>query len=447
MPARLAWALSLALASLTAQARCIDEEAFDPVRAAVPIAPSATGPSPQQAVQQMVRDAVLRSNGIGAARLMSEAALQDIGEAEAMKLPQAALTGSMSPSVARGSDGDGAHAQARAGVSLSQTLYDGGRADRIVDWRRQQAEVSRLGLMSVQESVALATISMAFERSRWRMQVVIYNQYVRKMGCLVEALQTIVGADRGRASELVQARKQTQQAELQLAQAQSQSRLIEAKLRRMVGDGLPSPQGMSALLLEVPELPAVLSAAEQTNEIAQLDANAAAMKQLARAVEAGTKPQVSWNVSGSAVVGAGSSGTGSNNGANLSAGVTVSIPLLNPSTDYSIQAAHKRYEAARLQRAEALESRRQRIVEVHEQATASFDRLRRLGPVLKDSEQLRNFTLQQWQQLGRRSLFDVMSAEGDHYNLRVQYINALHDGEQLVAVLKSLSGGLRSWLE
>jgi outer membrane protein TolC len=67
--------------------------------------------------------------------------------------------------------------------------------------------------------------------------------------------------------------------------------------------------------------------------------------------------------------------------------------------------------------------------------------------VLRDSDQLRNFTLQQWRQLGRRSLFDVIAAENDHYGLRVQYVNALHDGQQLNATLTSLGLGLSNWLQ
>jgi len=449
---RLALGLALACGSLagTAGARCIDEEAFDPAKAFGPPAAGTPGAvDARAAAQQLVRDALLRSNGIGAARLLTEASEQDVAEVMASRRPQAALTGSLEPSVNRGSSGDGAHAAARAGVTLSQIVYDGGRTDRLIDWRRQQSEATRLGMLSAQEQVALAALSLAYERSRWRMQVVIYNQYVRKMTCLVEALESIVNTDRGRTSELVQARKQAQQAELQQAQAVSQARLIEARLRRMAGDGLPSPDGMSSLMLVVPELPEVLSAAEQSFDIASMQANALALRQYARAVEASARPQVAWNVGGSALVSSqqASNGSGSSNGASLNAGVTVSIPLLNPATDHSIQAARKRSEAASLQRAEALESRRQRIVEAHEQASAAFDRVKRVGSVLRDSERLRNFTLQQWQQLGRRSLFDVMSAEADHYNLRVQYINALHDGGQLNAMLTSLGGGLNQWLQ
>jgi outer membrane protein TolC len=376
--------------------------------------------------------------------------MQDVEEAKASKLPQSSLTGSLSPALSTDRSSTSAvttnssQLQARAGLNIGQTLYDGGRSDRLIDWRRQQAEAARLGMLSTQEQITLTTTSLAFERSRFRMQAVIYAQNVRKMGCLVEALETIAGADKGRTSELVQARKQLQQAELLQVQAQSQARQIEAKLRRIVGDGLPGTEGMSTLLLTVPELPAVLTAAERATDITQLDANAAALREIARVVEAGNRPLVSWNVGASALVAAGG---GSPRNAGLNAGVSVSIPLLNPAIEYSTQAARKRAEAALQQRAEALEQRRQRIVEVHEQAGSAFDRLRRIGLVLRDSDRLRNFTLQQWQQLGRRSLFDVIAAESDHYNLRVQYVNALHDGQQMNATLTSLGTGLTSWLQ
>ena len=49
--------------------------------------------------------------------------------------------------------------------------------------------------------------------------------------------------------------------------------------------------------------------------------------------------------------------------------------------------------------------------------------------------------------MGRRSLFDVMGAESEHYNLRVAYVNALHDGQQASALLRSLGLGIGVWLE
>ena len=109
-------------------------------------------------------------------------------------------------------------------------------------------------------------------------------------------------------------------------------------------------------------------------------------------------------------------------------------------------AARKRARAADLQREDALEARRFRLAEVHEQTVSAFDRMRRTAAVLRDSEQVRNYTLQQWQQLGKRSLFDVMGAEAEHYNLRISYVNALCDGQQMNANLLSLGRGVNEWL-
>ena len=425
-------------------AACIDELRPEPAAGAATVNGSQAASNPRSQLQTLVHDALQRSNGIGAARLLAEAAEQDVGEARASKKPMASINALISPELNTGTAGaPRSNLQARGGVTISQTFYDGGRSDRIVDWRRFQAEAARLGTLSTQEQVTLSTTSMAFERSRFRMQAVIWGQHVRKMGCLVEALTSIVSADKGRASELVQARKQLQQAELQQVQSMSQARQVEAKLRRIAGDGLPGTEGMGSLLLAVPELPEVLLAAERSSDISQLDANTRSLREMVRVVEAGNKPQLSWNVGGNAMLAA---ARGTPHSAGVNAGITVNIPLLNPSLEYSTQAARKRADAAALQRAEVLEQRRQRIVETHEQATAAFDRLKRVGQVLRDSELLRNYTLQQWQQLGRRSLFDVIAAESDHYNLRVQFVNALHDGQQMNATLLSLGQGLAPWL-
>jgi adhesin transport system outer membrane protein len=265
------------------------------------------------------------------------------------------------------------------------------------------------------------------------------------MGCLAQALEAIVATDRGRASELVQARKSLQTAELALAQSQSQTRQVEARLRRVVGTELPSAEGLSTALLEVPDLESSLIAAAESAQIEQLTAQSLAADRLARSVELAARPKLGWAFAGSARQSQGGI-TDEKRNAAASFAVNLDIPLLNPANLHASDSALKRARAAVMQRDEALEARRIRITEAHEQATASFDRARRVSAVLRDSEQLRNFTLQQWQQLGRRSLFDVMNAEAEHYNLRVQYVNALHDGQQLNVVLQSLGRGVGEWL-
>lgn len=424
--------------------RCVDEESV-PV-AAAPETP-VPGADPRAMLAGLVREAVARSQALGASRLLAEAAQDDVAEARAAQDIQAALNGGFGPVAERSGGLNYTNSvQARAGLTVGQTLWDGGRTDRLADWRTLLAEAARLGTVSQQEQLAFNTVALALERSRYRQHVQIYGQYVRKMACLADALDTIVKSDRGRASELVQARKSLQQAELQQALAQSQLRQTEIRLRRLVGDVLPPAEGLATLLTQTPELAAVQAEAERAAEVQQLAAQSAAAGRYAEAVAAAGKPTIGWSLSAGAQAGRGGT-LGPNKSGNLAIGLNVTIPLTHGAVKAASSAAKKRADAALLQQSEALEARLFRVAEVHEQATSSLDRARRTGAVLKDSDQLRNFTLAQWQQLGRRSLFDVMGTEAEHYGLRVAYVNALLDGQQLNALLLSLGRGVREWLQ
>ena len=222
-------------------------------------------------------------------------------------------------------------------------------------------------------------------------------------------------------------------------------RQIEIRLRRLVGDGLPPTDGLSTVFAGVPALEQLVADVEKSAEVAGLDAQAAAAGRYASAVEVSGRPVVSLAASGNAAVSQ-SGSRGNAQSGSYSVGVLFSVPLLNPGLESATDAARKRAQAARLQRADEVESRRFRVAEIHEQALSSVDRARRVAAVLRESEQVRNFTLQQWQQLGRRSLFDVMGAETEHYSLRVAYVNALHDVQMLNANLLALGRGVSEWL-
>lgn len=416
----------------TPAARCPEDEAPEG-------SPSTPGgaDAPRTDLKAMLEEALRRSDAVGAATLLAQAAELDVEEARAAVRPTVSLSLNAGVVATRQSAlPDASGGQARASVVASAPLYDGGRIGEITAWRRHLAEAARQGQLTAREQVALQTVSLSFERYRYRLQSQVFRQYSQKMACLVEALETIVARDRGRQSELVQARKTQAQAELLRQQAISSLRQTEARLRRFVGDGLPPSEGLGGLMIEVPALSEALAAAEAAPEIAQLRAQAEAQDSLTRVVAAGNKPQLNWVVSGSKAGGAGSP-------ANLSAGVALTIPLFTPGITEATEASRKRAEAARLQAADLANERRARVAEVHEQATAAFDRARRTAEVLRDSDRVRASTLMQWQQLGRRSLFDVMGAEADHYNLRVAQVNALVDGQQAVALLASLAGGVQ----
>lgn len=439
--------------TLSAWARCTDDLASEPKAAGKATAKTgtATGKAgdadvapmdPVGQLQMIAREAERRSASVGAARLLAEAAELDVTETKAGRWPQVSVSGVLG---AGGSQQDNVTVtkgnQSSVGVNVSAPLWDNGRLSRLTDWRSQLAGAAKFGAAVTTEQVVLEAVGAALERNRYRLQAQVYQQYMRKMSCLVEALEGIVSEDKGRMSELVQARKTQQQTELQRDQALAQSRQSEIRLRKLIGDQVPPGDGITIPLASVPEIGEINRQIELGNDAQQLRAQAESQDSYAKAVVAGQGPQFNWSV------GKTQGQQGSSNVSAWHAGVTVSYSLFNGFSDEATsKAAAKRAEATRQQLQDLLNNKFSRTSEMYDVATSAFDRARRYVDVLRDSERVRNFTFQQWSQLGRRSLFDVMSSESDHFNLRIAYVNALHDGYLASAQLRSLGAGLTAWL-
>lgn len=410
-----------------------------------PVAP----PDPQAAaadLRLLLQAAFDRSQALGAARALADAAVRDADEARAALQPQASLTLSGASALAR-SDGQFSSSalQGGASVSLGQTLWDGGRTRALIDWRQQLADASRLQLLSQQEQVALTAVQLALERQRLQAHEQVYDHYVAQMACLAGALQTIVDADRGRASELLQIRKAQQQAELQREQTRSQRLQAEIRLQRLVGDVALGSGALGLALQALPALPVVLDEAGRATEVAAAQAQTLAAGQLARSVAAANRPRISWQAAAGRTRAAGGT-LGTQQGVQVSLGLSLNVPLTDNGSAAATDAAQARALAAQAQLADLLDNRQARVRELHEQARSALDRAERLQTVLATSEQVRQATLLQWQQLGRRSLFDVMSAEGEHVSLRLNQVNSLLDAQQLGATLRSLGPGLMAGL-
>lgn len=455
MMARWAAVSAMCLSALAAQAASCNEELVNQVtRASAKGVAKGLAPTqdaslaadasldPQAQLQAIAREASRRSAQVGAVRLLAEAAAYDVDETRGGALPQVSVSGNVGPGGARSTGVPWESGLfTSASVNVSGLLYDGGRLNQLTQWRRELAGAAKFSAQSAREQVVLETISTALERNRYRQQAQVYQQYTRKMACLVDALQQIVAEDRGRASELLQVRKNQAQAELARDAALTQMRQTEIRLRKLIGDQSGLGDGISAPLSQTLDAGEVLRLMEQSSDLRQLRAQADASDRFADAVVAGQKPQVSWVVSSTGGL------RGDTKSVTAQAGLSVAYSLFNGGSDQAAAAAAARRAAAtRQQYAELVNAKSSRVSEVHESAVASFDRARRFVDILKDSDRVRAATFQQWSQLGRRSLFDVMSAESDHFNLRIAYVNALHDGYQANAQLRSMGEGLSTWL-
>lgn len=416
----------------------------EPLRAEPPAMGDEPPLDPMTQLQLIAREAVKRSSAVGGARLLAEAAEYDLAEAKGGRWPQVTVSGNLlgvNSQAAQNAAGRGRQDVATVALNASMPLYDGGRLQQLMQYRSELLGAAQFGAGVTQEQVVLEAVSAALERSRYRLQANVYQQYIRKMGCLVEALESIVVEDKGRASELVQARKTQAQAELQREQALAQSRQSEFRLRKLVGELSVAGEGFTLPLSTVPELTLINRQIEFSNDAQQLRTQAEASDSYAKAVVAGQRPQLNWTL------GKTEGRQGQYPAGAWQAGVTLSYSLFNGfSGEAASQAASKRALATRAQLADLLNTKYARTAEMHDMANSAFDRARRYVDVLRDSDRVRNFTFQQWAQLGKRSLFDVMSAESDHFNLRITYVNSLYDGYQATAQLRSMGSGLSTWL-
>lgn len=394
------------------------------------------------ALRPLAQRAASRSNELGAARLLAEAAQYDLRETEAGRMPQVGLTGNLGGSGGRvgGQTRDTAHV-ASLGVSVSGRVYDWGRLDQLSAWRRALADSARISSTLAREQVMLSALVAVADLARYRAHAQVYGRYVQSLDCLVSSLEQIVAVDRGRGSELLQARKTRAQAELARDVALAQVRQIGLRLDKLLGPGHEGGLSSPMVARWVPDRERVMQVIADAPELQQLRAQVEAAERYAASIEAGRKPQFFWSVNGA------DAQQGDTRATSWQAGVGVSYSLYSGRADESaLLASLRRAQAAREQHEGVLATRRAQAAELHDAASTAFGRADQYALILRDSEQVRRATIQQWAQLGRRSLFDVMSAESEHFNLQVAQVNALYDGFLSTLQLQALGPGLPQWL-
>lgn len=396
---------------------------------------------PRTQLQSIAREAAKRSANMQADQLAALAADDDLQETRGARLPQVTLSGqAMRTGYKDTATTTTSTSQNNLTLGASGTVFDFGKQSRLTEWRSRLAEAARYSYMSTRERVVLEAVMTALERNRYRAQVRVYQQYAKKMSCLADALERIVAEDKGRASELIQARKSARQAEISRDDAIAQVRQIDARLRKILGDNIMPWANIGMALLQIPDLNEVLLAAETNPDLVQMRQQAQAADSYAEAIQAGNRPQVRWTVSRVA-------GNGDAGATVWQAGLTMNYTLFSGfSETAAARAAVNRAGSMHQREAEVKAQIQTQANVLFDAAQTSYVRAKRYADVIRDSDRLRNFTFEQWAQLGRRSLFDLMSTEAEHYQLRVAYINALQDGYLASAQLRSLGAGLVTWL-
>lgn len=391
-------------------------------------------------LRDLIAQSLAHSQAIGAVRLLAEAAAIDVEEARAARYPRASLTAGLAraaSTIDSREQYDGSIA--RGGLNITAPIYDGGRTTESIGWRQHLADAARLGQIDAQEQIALQTLSLALDLDRYDRRAQVAQQQAARMGCMVDSLERAVAADQGRRSELDQARKTLQEAQLTQSRSAASKRQVELRLRRFTGKPPPSLEGLDSVLDAAPLLEELVASSAQSSALRQLAAQANAADAQTRAIAASGKPRIDLALDGSRTAGAIENTT-------WQIGLNLVVPLYDAGLSRAADAAARRAEAARLQLADSTEARASRLADVHDQADALARDSVALDAILDNSARVREATLAQWQRLGRRSLFDVMSAERDHFSLRIAQVDAQHDRQQANALLWSLGVGVDAWL-
>ncbi|GAB2565124.1 hypothetical protein GCM10027066_05460 [Dyella jejuensis] len=377
------------------------------------------------------------------ARAQAEAAGDDVGTARGQRLPQVSLGAQTRAKTFGGPSLSPNDTNRYDSVSLNMqtTVFDWGSGRKNVQSSRQLAQAAGLGYRAALESNALDVCTTLLELGRHRTMTALGDAYVARMRTLVNMLAQIARADQGRRSEWVQAKAQLLSAMTVRDTSATQMRNDELKLRILLngqhaeipdGGRWPiSDEGLKSLAGDYRDHPAVL----------QAKATAAAADLHAGSLGASFKPRVDWLVSKSAFRDA--------QGLQRpwQTVLQVSWPLFSGGANSSSRrAAFARAEGSHQQAASLERNYEYQLRDAVLNARDAFKRADDYGDLVNETLQVRKAMFEQWYQLGKRSLLDVLISETDHYNDQIGEVSSRFDGYEAVISAYAGAGKLLDWL-
>lgn len=396
----------------------------------------------RQRLHDAVRVASERSPNVRQAQAQWEATRYDVDTARGQRLPQIKLTG-QSATRTFGGPAPSATPSLGASASLNVTtpVYDWGAASKTVRGNRQLAEAAEQGYQATLESTALDVSNTLLELGRYRRLTAIGDDYVKRMRALVDMLAQITEADKGRRSEWVQAKAQLLQAMANRDASAATVRQLEIKLRILVGDYRVDLPAEGALPISMGDLNALLADFQDHPAIRQAKATAQAAESSADAQRASKLPRVDWVVSKTAFRDA------QGPQQPWATSLQLSWSLFSGGSDRSAyRAALARADASHEQMEALKRNYEYQVRDAAQTATDAFARANAYGDLSNETQQVRKAMFEQWYQLGKRSLLDVLTSETDHYNDLVGEVSNRFDAYEAVISAYDGAGKLVGWL-
>lgn len=393
-------------------------------------------------LQPAVARALARSPERARSQAAEAASSAELSGALGQRLPQLRATGN-SNSKAWGANADAVSTQGHAlRLEMVTPLYDGGGRQASIRGQRHLLEAAGETREQVSLDLAWSVVSLLVELGKQQAIIELASDYQVRMTDLVSRLSEIVRADPGRASELTQARARLLQAQAAVDAARSGQRDAELGLASLLGDsGVPSAVLRNPALLPVPlaEWLQHIDAHPAVKASAALSSTARAQ---ADAAWAQRLPQLSW------VVGKPLESDNLGREKPWSTHLSMSWAAFDGGQARAArQASLHRSQMADEDQRLALQQLEYQLREAHQAAQVAVQRAQLYERLSEESAQIRQAFFEQWYQLGRRTLLDVLASETDHFSNR--QIAVASRFEASAAVLRGYwrAGTLLDWLQ
>lgn len=404
----------------------------------------AAGPSETELLEMFyraVRAAAERSPQIQRAQAEYEAAEADIDEARGQRWPQVDL-GTQTKAARFGSGSDN-ESESSAGINVNMTtpIYDWGRISKTIDSRQYLSKAASSGIEAELESMAYDVTTIMVELGKQRIIIDLSQKFVDRMDELVKMLAGIVAVDKGRASELTQAKARLLQAQAARDAAQTRARDAEINLRKLVGERLMMIPRTKEWNIRLANLDALLARAEDHPVIHQAKARTESAELQAQVVRSSSLPQLNWVVSKTTA----DDTLGRERPWQTSLAVTWGA-FRGGSARASERAALQRAEASRQEIEQQRLDLEYRIRTADHDARTMLERAELYRDLTVESDRIRLAFYEQWYHLGKRTLLDVLIAENDHYGNQVSEVTNRFDGYQSIFRQYAGAGALTGWL-
>lgn len=371
-----------------------------------------------------------------------KAAEYDLDETKGQRWPQVSV-GLQSRSLQSGGSAypaDATNANA-ANVSVTTTVFDWGRNKKTIESREQLVLASDAQKHDSLQNTGYEVCALIVEMGRYRLLTATTQRLVWRMQALADMLTQIVASDRGRNSELIQARAKLLQAEALRDANVARFKDNRLALRKLIGDAEVTVPNGTQWPLAAGDLPSLLQTLPLHPVIRQAQAEADAARSNAEALRAGNLPKLDWVVRKT---------TAPDSYGRAQPWQT----LLVLNWDAFDGGAKKSAQSAAAARADASQEKKQqalldleyRIRSAYQDAATLQSRALSYRALVSETAEVRRVFFEQWYHLGRRSLLDVLNAENDHYTNQVNETISEFDGYLAVLREYANAGILLEWL-